>query len=180
MGEDKIVQFVCFETTLDTGQFVTQWEQYNRSAGSDTDVTLQQSANASGFKYIAQHRCGADQLQFTFSRAKKTSRLPEVEIKARQAGGYLVIQLDRATNTQADESKIFVFLGHGHAGLDTLRELPNHNKLNIYEAYYENCQYGYILEYFVKNSQLSLFTEQLTTQGVADFGIFKECALQPV
>ncbi len=179
MGEDKIVQFVCFETTLDTGQFVTQWELYNRSAGSDTDVTLQQSASNNGFRYLAQHRCGADQLQFTFSRAKKTSRMPEVEIKARQAGGYLVIQSERINDSGPDESKIFVFLSNGHAGLSTFQELANHGKLNIYEAYYENCQYAYILEYFVKNKNLSHMTEQLTTLAVHDFGVFKECVLLP-
>ena len=43
MREDKIVQFVVFETTLAKEQFLMQWEQFTRSVNSDQDVTLQQS-----------------------------------------------------------------------------------------------------------------------------------------
>jgi len=178
MGEDKIVQFVSFETTLNTEQFVMQWEQYNRSVNSDADVTLQQSENKDAFKYIAQHRCAAGELQFVFTRAKKTSRMPEVEIKAKQAGGYLVVQTERLNDAHPDESKIFVFLSNANVGPEALRHLPNHGKLNIYEAYYENCQYAYILEFFVKNKHLSPLIEQLKIHGVHDFGVYKECALQ--
>jgi len=110
MGEVKIVQFVCFETTLNTEQFIVQWEQYNRSVNSDVDVTLQQSGSDGVYKYIAQHRCAAGELQFVFTRAKKTSRLPEAEIKAKQLGGYLVVQAERINDAHPDESKVFAFL----------------------------------------------------------------------
>ena len=38
----NIVQFVCFETTLASDQFIRRWEEYNRSESSDMNVTLQQ------------------------------------------------------------------------------------------------------------------------------------------
>lgn len=178
MGEDKIVQFVCFETTLDTAAFITKWEQYNRSVNSDADVTLQRSARNGAFKYIAQHRCTAGELQFIFARAKKSSRLPEVEIKARQAGGYAIVQAERINDAHPDESKVFAFLADPQPVLANYRQLVNHGKLNIYEAWYENCQYTYILEFFVKNKHLLPLLDQLKALHVQETGVYKECALQ--
>ncbi|MEO6313506.1 MAG: hypothetical protein ABIU63_03935 [Chitinophagaceae bacterium] len=180
MGEDKIVQFVCFETILNTEQFVTQWEQYNRSVNSDVDVTLQQSENNGVFKYIAQHRCAVGELKFIFTRAKKSSRTPEPEIKAKQAGGYLVVQAEKINDAHPDESKIFAFLTDATTNLDVFRQLTNRGKLNIYEAYYENCQYAFILEFFVKNKFLSPLLEQLKAHTVHEVGVYKECALQAI
>ncbi len=178
MGEDKIVQFVCFETTLDTAQFITQWEQYNRSVNSDADVTLQRSEKNGAFKYIAQHRCAAGELQFIFAKAKKSSRIPEVEIKAKQAGGYAIVQAERINDAHPDESKVFAFLTDPRSVLDDYRQLINHGKLNIYEAWYENCQYAFVLEFFVKNKHLLLLLEQLKALNVHEAGVYKECALQ--
>jgi len=178
MGEDKIVQFVSFETTLNTEQFITQWEQYNRSVNSDLDVSLQQSEKNGVFRYIAQHRCPAGELKFIFTRAKKSSRNPEPEIKAKQAGGYLMIQEERMNDAHANESKVFAFLTDPQADLNVYRQLSVQGKLNIYEAYYENCQYAFILEFFVKNKNLVALLEQLKLQNVPDTGVYKECALQ--
>ena len=178
MGEDKIVQFVCFETTLNPAQFITQWEQYNRSVNSDADVTLQRAEKNGAFRYIAQHRCTVGELQFIFARAKKSSRIPEVEIKAKQAGGYAILQAERINDAHPDESKVFAFLTDPAAALDNYRQLINHGKLNIYEAYYENCQYAFILEFFVKNKNLLSLLEQLKAMNVPEAGVYKECALQ--
>jgi hypothetical protein len=177
MGEDKIVQFVSFETALDAGQFITQWELYNRSVNSDADVTLQQSEKNGLFRYIAQHRHAAGELQFVFTRAKKTSRMPEAEIKCRQAGGYSVIQAERINDAHPDESKVFAFITDPRAVLDTFRQLDSHGKLNIYQAYYENCQYAFVLEFFVKNKHLVALLEQLSLLQVNDAGVYKECAI---
>ncbi|MEP6746859.1 MAG: hypothetical protein ABJB86_03985 [Bacteroidota bacterium] len=177
MGEDKIVQFVSFETTLNTEQFITQWEQYNRSVNSDLDVSLQQSEKNGVFRYIAQHRCGPGELKFVFTRAKKSSRTPEPEIRAKQAGGYLMIQEERVNDIHANENKVFTFLNDATTDLSVFRQIPN-MKLNIYEAYYENCQYAYILEFFVKNKFLVSTLEQLKLSNAPETAVYKECALQ--
>jgi hypothetical protein len=51
-------------------------------------------------------------------------------------------------------------------------------KLNIYEAYYENCQYACILEFFVKNSAVDELREQLKQITGAEIGTYTECVLQ--
>ena len=109
MKKDKIVQFVFFETTLDSEAFILQWEQYKRSVNSDINVTLQQQVLKNGaFKYISQHRSSSGEFQFILG--KRSSKTPEVEIKRKQAGGYSVLQHGSNNDLNADESKIFVFI----------------------------------------------------------------------
>ncbi len=178
MGADKIVQFVCFDTLLKQEQFITQWEQYNRSVNSDLDVSLQQSEKNGVFRYIAQHRCAEGELKFIFTRAKKSSRQPEPEIKARQAGGYLLVQEERVNEAHPSESKVFAFLTDPQSNLPAFQQLALEGKLNIYEAYYENCHYAFILEFFIKNKNMLSFMDRLNTYPVQDAAIYKECALQ--
>ena len=178
MRKDKIAQFVCFDTTLGTEQFIKRWEQYSRSVNSDLDVTLQKSDKNGGFRYLAQHRCAPGELQFVFTKEGRSSRTPQIEIKVKQAGGYTILQAERMNDTHTDESKVFVFVGNSQSDLNVYRQLSAHSKLNIYEAYYENCQYAYILEYFVKNKYVAELMEQLKQHDAAEIGMYKECALQ--
>lgn len=180
MRSDKIVQFVCFETTLKSEQFIPKWEDYTSSDNSNSDVTLQQSEKNSGFKYIAQHRCTPGGFQFVFTKGKKSSRIPEVGIREKQAGGYSVLQTERKDDAHADESKIFVFLISPQTDLNVYKKLPVPAKCNIYEAYYENCQYAYILEYYVKNKLSAELLEQLKQFDAAEIGVYKKCVLQAV
>ena len=180
MGKDKTVQFVCFETSLAREQFITQWERYTRSVNSDLDVTLQQSEKNGLFKYIAQHRCTDGEFNFIFSKNGRTSRIPEVEIKIKQLGGYSILQSERKNDLHADESKVFAFITSTQTDLSIFRQFSAQIKLNIYEAYYENCQYSYILEFFVKTETAGELVAKLKLNEAGDIGIYKECLLQVV
>jgi hypothetical protein len=178
MKDEKIVQFVSFETTLDSEEFIAKWEQYRRSVNSNLDFTLQQSEKNDKFRYIAQHRSAGGEFKFTFTKAVKSSHTPEVGIKEKQAGGYSILQLERTNDAHKDESKVFVFLTDATTDLDVYRQFSAHTKLNIYEAYYENCQYAYILEFFMKDKFVAELLEQLKQFDAAEIGMFKECTLQ--
>ena len=180
MRSEKIVQFVCFETTLNSEQFIPKWEDYTKSENSNADVTLQQSEKNEVFKYIAQHRCSPGGFQFVFTKGKKSSRIPEVGIREKQAGGYSVLQIERKDDVHSDESKVFAFIISPQTDLDVYKQLKVSAKLNIYEAYYENCQYAYILEYFVKTKLSSELLVQLKQLETAEVGLYKECALLTV
>jgi hypothetical protein len=56
MREEKVVQFVCFETPL-TRTVYCKMGTIHPSADSDLDVKLQQSEKNGLFKYLVQHRC---------------------------------------------------------------------------------------------------------------------------
>jgi hypothetical protein len=177
MKENTIVQFVSFETTLDSEAFILQWEQYKRSVNSDLNVTLQQQVLKNGaFKYISQHRSPAGEFQFVFEKERRSSKSPEVEVRRKQAGGYSVLQLESKHDADGDESKIFVFILKPETDLDIFRQFSVHGKLNIYEAYYENCEFAYILEFFVKDEYAQDVLQQLKIlTSFAEAGIYKEC-----
>jgi hypothetical protein len=180
MRADKIVQFVCFETSLNLTdeQFITHWDQYTKSSNSNHHITLQRSEKNGLFKYISQHRLPSNDVQFVFEKPRRSSRIPELEIRARQAGGYLSLQLQRTNDAHEDESKVFSFFMHPPADLEVYKHLSAHSKLNIYEAYYENCKYACILEFYVKDKFLPELLEQLKLNKADDIGVYKECALQ--
>ena len=178
MRADKIVHFVSFETPLDTDAFISQWEQLNKSLNNDMDVTLQQTAKNGAFRYIAQHRYASNELEFAFIKLKKPSRVPEVPIRIKQAGGYSMLQTEKKDDANENESKIFVFLTDPTADLNAYKQLASSQKLNIYEAYYENCQYAYILELFVQQKQAASLLEQLKQVNTDESAIYKECVLQ--
>jgi len=179
MGNLNIVQFVCFETTLASDQFIKRWEEYHRSDNSDTDVTLQQCEGEKGYKYLAQHRGTESELCFVFSKITMSPRIRRAVISAKQAGGYRVLYAERKNETRADESKIFVFLISPQVDLNAYRQIGLEVQLNIYEAYYENCIYAYIHEFFVKNKYVSELMEQLKKLNPCEIGIYKECSMQP-
>ena len=176
MKEKKIIQFVVFETTLDINGFFTQWEQYKQLMDHDWDVTLQQHVLKNGkFKYISQHKCSSGEFQFVFNKERRSPQFPEAEVRKKLAGGYSILQMESLGEMKEDESKIFVFIADPLADLDSFRHFSVHGRLNIYEAYFENCQFTYILEFFVKNEYASDVLQQLKIlTSFADAGIYKE------
>jgi len=180
MRSDKIVQFVSFETSLDLSieQFIIHWEQYTRSSNSYANVTLQKTEKNGLFKYIAQHRLPSGDIQFVFEKARRSSRIPELEIRSRHAGGYAILQSQRTNGIHEEETKVLAFFVHAPVDMDAFQQLPAHGKLNIYEAYYENCRYAYILEFFVKDKYLPSLLEQLKAGKADEIGAYKEFALQ--
>ena len=177
MKEETIVHFVVFETTLDTEKFFVQWERYTDSMNNERDITLQQHVLENGkFKYVSQHKCSSGDFQFALNRERKVSKIREAEIRKKLAGGYSAVQLECVDETKADESKIIVFIENPQTDLDTFRQFCVHGKLNIYEAYFENCQFAYILEFFVKNEYATDVLQQLKIfTSFVEAGIYKEC-----
>jgi hypothetical protein len=174
MNTDKIIHFVYFETTLNGDEFMAKWEHYLRSANSNADVTLQESKKNNLFTYIAEHRCNSQEFLFTFTRAAKNTRLKEVEIKTTLLGGYSILQKQQTGHAKVDESKVFVFLNYSNKDFNLYKQVQPYSKLNIYEAYYENCVYAYILEYFVKNTDIPALQEQLQKFNTTEISIYKE------
>lgn len=177
MKKDKIVQFVCFETPVDTDAFISQWEQYNDLVKIKQEVTLQQeSAYKCRYQFISQHRYNADETNFIFKKGKRSSHILEVEMRVKEIGGYSQIQIESRHDTEEDESKILLFLNTNEANLKFFRNLPDYNYLNIYQAYFESCNYTYILEYFIENINAEQFIELVKNENRnAEIGMYKEC-----
>ena len=176
MKKDTIVQFVSFETTAATNEFRTQWEEYNNLVTGEQEVTLQQEVDSKNlYRYLSQHRFHEDDTQFTFKKGRRSAHDPEIEIRVKEVGGYSTLQLEYDHETATDYCKVFVFLSTAPE-LKLYKELLSYQYLNIYQAYYENSTYTYILEFFVDNNQLPQFIEQLKIHNrISEIGVYKEC-----
>jgi hypothetical protein len=61
--------------------------------------------------------------------------------------------------------------------LAAYKKLADAGGLNIYQAYYENCKYAYILEYFSGTKTVPHLRDELRLLHGAEIGIYKECKL---
>ncbi|HEY5371513.1 MAG TPA: hypothetical protein VIJ75_21215 [Hanamia sp.] len=175
MTPNKKVQFVFFETVLSAEPFINRWKEYTRSSKSDADVTLQQSAYNGTFRYVAQHRFASEEVQFVFVKEKRSSRIAQELIKSDMGGGYSILQAEQLAGAAPTERKIFAFISDPRTDLSVYKDLSQGGKLNIYEPYYQNCKYAYILEYFVKIKQAEGLVEQLKNlDSAADAAIYQE------
>jgi hypothetical protein len=172
MATDEIVQFVSFETALDCNGFLKEWEKFIGTSKGKDDIILQQSQKKSGFRYIAQHH-GDSEFNFNFAKAK-ASRTPTEPVRLVLLGGYNCMQSQRTSELRSNESKVFLFLTSAQADVNSYKKLSP-GKLNIYEAYYENCKYAYIFEYFVSANHISDLMEQLKLHGDDDAGVYTKC-----
>src|SRR5256885_16766781 len=115
MQKEKIMQFVTFETILDTEEFISHWEKFTRSDETD-HVMLHQSKKDDIFKYLAKHPHGGG-FKFIFEKARRSSKNRQVAIKVIQEGGYSLTQLSRSGECHSNESKIFCFIQNPQAEL---------------------------------------------------------------
>jgi hypothetical protein len=181
MKKDTIVQFVCFVTDIELDEFLPRWERYaKRLINNRAEMTLQQAEKKSRFRYISQHEWKDSDFQFTFINEKKSEHFPEQKVRVVQAGGYMPIQVKRRRNEENGDTKLIAFIGHDERDIDFYRNLPLYNHLNIHEAYYESCTYGYVLEFFVTEINVDELLYQLKQRPGVETGVYKECLGQHV
>ena len=178
MRIDKIVHFVHFETLLSSDDFLTRWEHYKRSANIDENVILQESKKGNVFSYIAEHHCDSYEFKFTFTKGAKLTRAKQAEIKTKQLGGYSVVQLENPGHAKRDDYKLFIFIDNSFPDLAVYKQNLPFGKLNIYKAYFENCSYSYILEYFIKSKDIPAFQENLKQLNESPPAVYKELVQQ--
>ena len=175
----NIVQFVCFETNLEFEKFIVNWEHYAKKFESKEVKTnlLEQVNTKNKFKYVSQHMAPQDELQFTFMKEKKSVILPESKIKVVQAGGYKPIQMESSHHEDPNATKILLFLAKSEYDIAPYKKLA-YQALNIYEAYFESCNYSYILEFFVnEEAGEELIKELKSTLHNPEIGMYKECVV---
>lgn len=181
-AKDTIVQFVCYETSMNTEEFIVQWERFTkRFLSKGIEVTLQeQTLLKNKFKFVSRNVWPQDSFQFVFMEGRLSHNFPEGHVKVVEAGGYTPLQLE-CNHAKGDTLKILVFTKNPQTDLDAYKKMTGYRHLNIYEAYYESCKYVYIFEFFVKESGAKAFREQLDLQNnVAEIGVYKEYAMLAV
>ncbi len=170
------MQFVCFETTIEFDKFIGNWEHYAKKFESkEVKTSLLEQVNVkSRYKYVSQHMASPDELQFTFMKEKRSVILPESKIKVIQAGGYKPLQQLNKKNDSNDSCKILLFVPKSVFDIDPFKEM-DFISLHIFEAYFESCNYSYVLEFVVNESAgEELIKEIKNILHNPDVGMYKE------
>ena len=174
----SIVQFVGFETAMSPDDFTAQWERFaKRFFKQDIHtITLQQQVvTRSRFKYISRNEWSEDNFQYNFMGSRASDYFPDHRVKVVQTGGYLTIQLENSDHPDSDIIQVLAFITDEKASIDACRSLP-HKYLNIYEAYYQSCQFAFILEFYVpENESGQLVTDLKKLYHSTEVGLYKEC-----
>lgn len=180
MRKDTIIQFVCFITNLEPDDFTPKWESYAKASTSDrSEPVLHQlvTETKKKFRYISQHeKSGADFL-FNFMKERQSIHFPEHNVRVIHAGGYIPVQVKRKSNEGNNGVKLIAFVGHNETDVDFYRQLPLYRHLDIYQAYYENCTYGYVMEFFVAESNVAELELLLSQRTGIQTGVYKESLL---
>jgi hypothetical protein len=178
MEEDNIVQFVCFKTKLDFNEFIEKWEYYtSRFELNKRDSVLQkQVASKGGFKYVSQHARPGEDFRFAFMKGRESEYFPDHNVKVMQAGGYSLLTKAKAYRYEDGESKIIVFVNNNKVGIDFFTLMPSYKRRNIYKAYFENCAFSYIVEFFVKENDIDEFVLQMKEHEWAETEVYKDLA----
>ena len=179
--KDTIVQFVCFATNLELDEFTVEWDRYNQKLAGQKEepVLLQKTAKEKNkFNFISKYEWPVSDFNFTVINDRISKYLPEHRVKILQAGGYTALEQIKKHIVDHNSTKLIAFISHQENDIDFYRDLPLYSSLNTFQAYYESCAYGYVLEFFVPEVNAEELLLLLNQRHTAEAGIYKE-ALVP-
>jgi hypothetical protein len=178
MKKDKIFQFVCFITNLEPDEFSPKWEHYaKRLITKKADPALQQQVTGtkSRFRYISKHEWTDQDFQFSFMDERRTEHFPEHNVKVVQTGGYIPLYSVRRGPEEDNDVKLIAFIGHNETDIEFYRGLNLYHHLDTYQAFYESCSYGYVMEFIVSEKNADELLLQIKQRTGAETGIYREC-----
>ncbi len=178
MIKDAIVQYVCFVTNLGVEEFTPKWEQYAKrlmNKKHDPSLLQQVTDSKNKFKYISQHEWPDRDFNFTFMNERKSEHFPEHNVRVVQIGGYTSQQSNKRSLPEDGDSTVIAFISHQETDIDFYRRLPLYRHLNINQAFYESCTYGYVLEFFSTEKDSEELLLLLKQRPGVETGIYKEC-----
>lgn len=176
MKEGTIVQFVCFITELDTVAFSTEWKGYTAALkGTRTKAMLYRQANGndSNYRYISKLECPESEFQFLFIKERKSGRFSDSRVRNLQMGGYTTIQEQEPYKPSETDINIIAFIPHNDTDIGWYQQLSFFSGLNVHQAYFENCTYGYVLEFTVAAKHADTLLEQLDKRPGVQTGKYK-------
>ena len=177
MQNENILQFVGYITQLNSDEFLLQWESFAKeNKMGDSSVVLQQGNETKGkYRFLSIHNCRKDEFNFDFMKSRKSRVFPEQKVKVMQTGGYINIGPHLSHVSEEAELRILVFLSPAITNLDFFNQLPFNQYMRVYQAYYENCTYGHILEFFITEVELPVLMAQLMAGPIIDIAVYRNC-----
>jgi hypothetical protein len=183
MKKDTIVQFVCFITNLEADEFSPKWEHYaKRLMTKKNEPALHQQVNGSKnrYRYISLHTWPDKDFQFSFMDERRSEHFPEHNVRVVQTGGYVPLHIEKRRPVEEEDVKLIAFISHNENDIEFYRQLTLFHHLNIYQAFYESCSYGYVMEFFVPEKNADELYAQLKQRPGTETGIYRECLVPHV
>jgi len=176
MDNTRIVHFIGFVTNLHFEEFSPLWESYIRriteATGKNTVIKIAEKRK-NLFRYLSRHESGSTEFRFTYTKSGVPVKFPERKATVISAGGYQLVQQQCPSNTVTNDVKVLAFLPPGETELNFYhRQLYRH--LNIYEAYFENCIYSYILEFYIQKQDAEALVKELKSRNGTEAAVFQE------
>ena len=178
MKKDTIVQFVGFITNLNLDEFAPKWEAYAKKVmNKNLEPVLQQvvAETKNKFRYISRHELSDKDFHFTFMNERLPEHFPEHNVKIVQTGGYIPLQQQKKKPEEEDNVQVIAFISHNETDLDFYRSLPSYRYLDIHQAYYESCLYGYVMEFHIPETEADELLLQLKQRPGVETGVYREC-----
>ena len=176
-----IVQFTGFATSMGIEEFTPEWENYTEKIKSHKiTATLysEKRKNKKGFDYISKIEWPQNDFNSTLANDQKPGRFSEHKARAVQMGGYISIEEKNIYADADNDTIIIALIGHNENDINYYKSLPLYSHANIYQAYYENCNYGYVIEFTVAEADAEILLQHLALRHGVDAGIYRTC-LQP-
>jgi len=177
MKKDTIIQFICFATSLELDAFAPNWERFvKRLKNKTTEPSLQQQVpeTKNKYRYVSQHESPDGDFNFRFMNERKSEHFLEQQVRVIQIGGYVCLQFKKRNDIDDSRVRLIAFVGHNETDIDFYRQIPIDGHLDIYQAYYESCNYGYVLEFFIPETDAEDLILQLKQRLHVEAGIYKE------
>ena len=95
-------------------------------------------------------------------------------MKVVQLGGYITSPVKQKGLSEDGDSIVVAFVNHQETDIDFFRNLPFYRHLNINQAFYESCTYGYVLEFISSEKDNEELIVLLKQRPGVETGIFKE------
>ena len=111
---------------------------------------------------------------------RRSEHFPEHNVKVVQIGGYLSLQVQRKRLEDEGDVKLIALISHGETDIDFYKQLLLFRHLNIHQAYYESCSYGYVMEFFVPEANADELLQLLKQRPGVETGIYKKCFVPQV
>jgi len=177
MKDSFIVQFVCFTTNTRVNDFIREWDQYaKRYLDKPREFTLQQQFfTRSRFNYVSRHYWPIDDFQFSFMNKKRSDFFHEQHVKVIQAGGYVEVGKNYRPKTAANLQVVLAFIDHNETDLNYYEDPKHYSHLNKYQAFYENCLFGHVYEYFITEEHWPALLAALKCKKGNEAGLYRNC-----
>jgi hypothetical protein len=181
MKQQTIIQFVGFATSMGIEEFIPEWESYTGNfKGTKTTALLyrEKIKNKKGFGYISKIEWQQNDFNSTLANNQKAGRFSEHKARVVQLGGYICVEEKNIYTGKDSDTTIIALISHNENDIAYYEGLPLYNQAIIYQAYYENCTYGYVIEYTVPEGDGEILLQQLAQRPGVEASIYA-ASLQP-